>query len=115
MGDDDDRNTTGAQWYLRDYLQPIIPRLRGKDLSKPGRTPNKLHFMADFFRDDSYTLFVIEDFLAANRYIHCECWMCYAYGVRVHLCLCLYYVRFSSVLRYYFLATSAGNSVVKRN
>ena len=73
MGDDDDRNATGAQWYLRDYLQPIIPRLRGKVLSKPGRTLNKLHFMADFFRDDSYTVSVIEYFLAANRYMYREC------------------------------------------
>lgn len=67
MADDDDRNTTGAQWYLRDYLQPIIPRLRGKVLSKPGRTLNKLHFMADFFRDNSCVLFLIEEFMAANR------------------------------------------------
>ena len=115
IGDDDDRNTTGAQWYLRDYLQPIIPRLRGKVLSKPSRTPNKLHFMADFFRDDSYAFFLIEDFQAANRYMYRGCWMRWAYGVCVYLCLCLYYVRFSSVLRYYFLATAAGNSVVKRN
>lgn len=73
MGDDDDRNTTGAQWYLRDYLQPIIPRLRGKVLSKPRRTLNKLHFMADFIRDDSCALFVIEDFLASNMYMCREC------------------------------------------
>lgn len=51
MSDDDDRNTTGAQWYLRDYLQPIIPRLRGKVLSKLGRTLNKLNFMADLGDD----------------------------------------------------------------
>ena len=73
MGDDDDRNTTGAQRYLRDYLQPIIPRLRGKAPSKPGRTLNKLHFMADFIRDDSCALFVVEDFLAMNRYMYREC------------------------------------------
>lgn len=73
MGDDDDRNTTGAQWYLRDYLQPIIPRLRGKVLSKPRRTLNKLHFMADLISDDSCALFVLEDFLAPNRYMCGEC------------------------------------------
>lgn len=78
MVDDDDRNTTGAQWHLTDYLQPIISCLRGKGLSKLCRTLNKfskLHFVDDFvgFGHDSCVLFLTDKILAVLRYMHRQC------------------------------------------
>lgn len=114
MADHDDRNTTGAQWYLRDYLQPIISSLRGKGLSKPGRTQiNYTLGLIVWGVGMIFILLLISNFLAAHS-VHASSLLnvsnkrafpnVYACSVYDFPGLC-----------YYFLSIPTGNLAVKRN